>query len=173
MSGVSIPDFIEYEDVEFAVLPQGIHEASISTVEFVLVDKFAASTTRRVIFDQWRDFTAILRSLVAIEAVYIDGSFVTTKVNPKDVDASYWIRADDLMALSAREQSALRATMANSKAFNVDAFIVPECEAHHPARQEFDRMLWTEHYWTRCRDLNGLLLPPHQRRKGYLRITDG
>lgn len=172
MTASSIPAFVAYEDVQFPVLPQGIHDASVAVIEQTFVGAFTGSSTRRPIFDSWVMFTNLLRSIVSIEATYIDGSFVTMKTNPKDVDSSYWITADNLNKLQLHEKSALNALLAKSQLFRVDAFIVPECDQGDPGRDEFDYMLWTEHYWTRCRDNNGELLPPHVRRKGYVRVTD-
>jgi hypothetical protein len=169
---VALPAFVKPPDVGFPVLPQGIHDADLPTVESRLVDDFAPNEAqRRQIYDGWMAYRGFMYGLLPVTAEYIDGSFVTEKPNPKDVDVSFWVDADAIRALDATGLANVNWLLANAGLFFVDAYVVPECDPGHPDRQLFDQMLWTEHYWTRCRDVNNVLLPAHGARKGYLRIV--
>ena len=115
-------------------------------------------------------FRAQLAAILPVQAEYIDGSFVTGKPDPKDIDGSVWINADDMNQLGPSDAAQLVRLRATLPARHLDIYFVAECPDGHPGYLDFQIMLWTDHYWTRCRDSNGAPLPAHQFRKGYVRI---
>lgn len=167
----SIPSFVTYPDVQFAVLPPGIHDASVADIEGRFVTSLSPNPRRLAVYTGWRQFRDVLRSLLPIASEYIDGSFITGKPHPKDVDVSFWVAADDLNALSSTAMNGLNALWASGSSYHVDAYIVPECPPGHPQHGDFKHMLWTEDYWSRTRDLAGLPHPAHGPRKGYVRVV--
>lgn len=167
-----IPGFITLPNVNFPVLPQGIHDAGLDEVEAQLVDAFSPNGRRQQVFNGWVAFRSLVQSLVPVRGEYINGSFVTAKQDPKDVDVAFWIGADDLNLLSPTSQVALHNLFqVQAPNFFVDAYIVPECDQGHASYQVFQFMLWTEHFWSRCRDKTGAVLPAHGERKGYIRVA--
>jgi hypothetical protein len=166
-----LPPFASVPDVQYPILPTGIHDATVEEVESVFVNGFTVNERRRTIFNGWVTFRNLVRSLVQVDEEYIDGGFVTEKPTPKDVDVSFWISADNIAAMDQARQKILHNLMATSRdSYRVDAYIVPHCPPGHPAEAHFRYMLWTEDNWSRCRDKRGILHPPSGPRKGYVRL---
>lgn len=71
-------------------LPIGIHQATLSEFE----QRFSTNTVRRRIFN---GFLTLINDLKGIgcKNVFIDGSFVTTKEHPKDIDVCWDDRGAD------------------------------------------------------------------------------
>jgi hypothetical protein len=66
------------------LLPPGVHAATLEEVG----DAFGQSTDRRVeLFTKLRNFVELVRPLKLFNALLVDGSFVTDKTDPNDVDA--------------------------------------------------------------------------------------
>lgn len=77
-----IPNLVYYQNVEHMVLPEGIHESSFREVEDVLT----FSERRELLFN------GLIQGSMALcgagcSILYLDGSFVTLKVEPGDYDA--------------------------------------------------------------------------------------
>jgi hypothetical protein len=66
------------------MLPRGIHKATLDELR----KRFATSTRREKLFD---GLIEALRNMkgAGVERVYIDGSFVTNKVSPNDIDGCW------------------------------------------------------------------------------------
>lgn len=63
--------------------------ADLQTLERFFVEGFLTSATRRQLFDAYRQYTELLRDTLPTGAAltqWIDGSFVTGKRNPNDID---------------------------------------------------------------------------------------
>ena len=169
--GSSFPSFVDLSDVQFPVLPHGIYEGTIDDVLAMFVSSFSPNDQRQKVFDGWSTFRTLIRSLVQVDEEYIDGSFVTKKPSPKDLDVSFWISADNLNSMDPIYQRFLENLMQSSKSYNVDAYIVPHCPPGHPQEAIFQYMLWTKDNWTRCRDKKGNLHPQSGPKKGYVRVV--
>lgn len=152
------------------LLEHGIHDATVADIQAVFVDPFPNSLTRADIFQRWQAFRDRLRNIVTVKEEFIDGSFVTSREDPADIDASYWIFATDIDALSHIGQKALHQLLAAGKpSFLVHAFLVPECGGNHPAFAAFDHTRkWTRKYWKAYQDPNKMVVPGVT--KGYLRM---
>lgn len=68
------------------VIEPGIHEIDIHEFYNLFVQSFTTSERRKDIFDSLIDFLKILLNKYDVQEVWIDGSYVTDKVNPNDVD---------------------------------------------------------------------------------------
>ena len=79
-----IPKLISYPDVEFEVLPEGIHTASLQEVE----DVFTFSDRRVLLFNGLLA-GALALSRAGCKNLYLDGSYVTSKSDPGDYDAAW------------------------------------------------------------------------------------
>lgn len=83
-------------------LPQGRFPATIAEVEstFVADSKWATSTTRQTVWDDWKQITAQVRKVVPVAAVWLSGSFLTDKMDPDDLDVVYIIDARQATAVT-------------------------------------------------------------------------
>lgn len=79
-----LPDLIDLDSCPWAVLPPGIHDATIAEVGF----RFAITPHRRWLFDGFVRATEALRA-AGCRTVYLDGSFVTAKPHPGDFDGCW------------------------------------------------------------------------------------
>lgn len=78
---MSIPAFTDE-----GLLPPGCHPATVEEVRERFVDAFPESATRAAIFTFWQHHRAATRDLVTVHADLLDGSFVTDKQDPADLD---------------------------------------------------------------------------------------
>jgi len=67
-------------------LPSGRHEATASEIKAALVDDFPKSATRSHLYDQWQALREAIERVIPIEEQWLDGSFVTRKEDPGDID---------------------------------------------------------------------------------------
>lgn len=165
-----LPALQTLANVAYPVLPQGIHDANVADLEARFVTPFPQSHRRQQILNEFRMFRASLSAEIPIRAEYLDGSFVTGKPDPKDLDVSFWLSPDDLDALGPVAAANVANLFNTAKSRRLDVYVVPDCPQGHPRYRDFEMMMWTEHYWSRCRDASGLMLSPHQYRKGFVRM---
>lgn len=67
--------------------PPGRHTCTTETVRLHFVDTFSM-TNRRQLYDEWLAYTNRLQALLRVKSLvqWVDGSFVTDKPNPGDLD---------------------------------------------------------------------------------------
>jgi uncharacterized protein DUF6932 len=166
-----IPSLVDPAGLGEDLLPTGVHPATLSEVEDAFVAPFGLSVTRSRIASGWKTFRTVVGSLVTIQHEYIDGSFVSNRLNPDDIDLSLWIRAVDMDALSPDDSAALAWTMRKClDVYKCDAYIVPVCRAEHGLYAEHLRMkATTELYWSTYKDLGDRVRP--EVRKGYIEVV--
>ena len=87
---MSVPDLVAGR------LPLGRHPASLDEVEsaFVGAPAYSGSTTRQGLWTEFALGLATLRSPVTVHAVWISGSFITDKLDPADIDATFLVNAN-------------------------------------------------------------------------------
>src|SRR6266446_285097 len=68
--------------------PEGFHETSLRDIRNRCVDheQFRLSSARGPLMDQFEETIMSLLSAGVIGSVWLDGSFVTEKINPVDID---------------------------------------------------------------------------------------
>ncbi len=130
-------------------LPDGVHLATEAEVTF----RFGASTQQRkrltLRLRRWLE----LARIVSAERFFVDGSFVTAKAEPDDVDAVIWIPSD----------FGARLDRGDLEAVELDSMLVtrrPEELIAAEDRRDWDE--WIE-FFGRTREQNG-------RRKGIVEI---
>jgi hypothetical protein len=69
-----------------SMFPLGFHHLTMANVEQVCVDLFPLSTSRGTIFGGLVTFVKTLETADVSGELWLDGSFLTEKINPKDVD---------------------------------------------------------------------------------------
>lgn len=84
-------------------LPRGRHRVTEADIHdrFVSHADYAASTTRVDVWDEYELGRDLLASKVRIHAIWIGGSFLTSKVNAKDLDALFIVSGRDYVKQDA------------------------------------------------------------------------
>jgi hypothetical protein len=165
-----IPEFVE-TGMGDPALPPGIHKASVDEIRAALVDAFPESTSRSRLLGGWLAFRLSVRRLVPVEYEYLDGSFVTGKLNPKDIDLSLWINRSDLEAAPPDNRAGITTLRRQRLSFGCDVLFVFVCPTSHPKYREFEHFRdWTENAWrtyrTGTRELTTAVS------KGYIEVSD-
>jgi len=94
-------------DATTGYLPRGRHRVNDADIRARFVDHadFTASTTRHDVWDEYELGRDLLGSKVRIHAIWIGGSFLTSKVDAKDLDALFIVSARDYRKLDAADQA--------------------------------------------------------------------
>jgi hypothetical protein len=74
---------------------------------FVDHPDFAASTTRASIWDSWSIAQALLRSAVRVPVAWLSGGFVSSKVDPEDVDATFFVSLESYNMAGVAERKVI------------------------------------------------------------------
>src|SRR5437660_1174988 len=82
-------------------LSPGRHVAKLDEIRQVLVDAFPTSSTRGALYEQWRVLSEAIERFVPIITQWIDGSYVTTKNDPADIDVVSHVDGATIEALAA------------------------------------------------------------------------
>lgn len=135
------------------------------TVKDVFVEAFAESTTRRQLFDSYVRFNDQIRALLPEGFTqWIDGSFVSQKQNPGDIDVLTFV---DYQRYEQQEQEIdqLKQAHRRHRPVVVDAYFIQVYPESHPLwiLYNSNRVEWL-HLWSRT-------YRPPRRNKGFLAIT--
>jgi hypothetical protein len=86
---------------EFApLLPPGRHLMTVASVSQLCVTPFTTSVTRAPLMARLEVFVTWLRQNVVICELWIDGSFISEKIDPEDIDLTFLVHGDVYDALS-------------------------------------------------------------------------
>lgn len=116
---MSIPTFTSY-----GLLPPGIHDATLAEINTA----FGASNPRREdLFGKLDQFVHTSKRFALFTALYVDGSFVTDKALPGDIDAVLELPRAALPRLLAHpDRLTLLDTAAVKATYEVHLFFQPE-----------------------------------------------
>jgi len=143
-------------------------EASWEDVEHFFVQRMANSDTRRQLWTNFAEFTLRFREEVAQAfTIWLDGSFVTRKVNPRDIDAVFLID----YRVCERSKSVLenRWFIAENKLKKgLDLYYSIEYPENHKRHflTHLNRLYWLDIYGHTRKDITG-----RQQIKGFIQIT--
>ena len=156
------PD-LQFDEYGF-LTPYNLIPADMNTLKRVFVDGFPISTTRQRLFARFEDFTANLRELLPDRYTqWVDGSFVSQKQNPNDIDVLTFVEYN--LYNQQRKQFDALNSWHKLQAQEVQAFFVTVYPENHRQRHlyESDRVQWLFD-WGRTRSLP-------RRRKGIIELT--
>lgn len=121
------------------LLPPGVHIADLREIE----QAFGRTPKRRFhLFQKLAQFEVFVRSFKLFQTIYIDGSFVTDKDDPGDIDAVLELpRADLAKLLAHRDAPALVDGAAVKAKYEVHLFIQPPA----PVPADFDMARFFQH----------------------------
>jgi hypothetical protein len=90
------------------LLPPGIHDVDPSELDNHFLSAFGASRTRRTLIDGFQRYIEALKKYAVPFEIWLDGSFVTSKEDPNDIDLVVFAPASELNALPLADQNSLR-----------------------------------------------------------------
>lgn len=143
--------------LDSGLLPPGVHSCTLAEAEARFVPD-GASEKRRALWESLRAFLAWITPMQCFEAIYLDGSFITDKVEPSDIDCILEVSLTAPFppeGFQALDQPRVKAQ------FGLDVY------ARHPSMQN-DFALFFQYVKVRDCHARGL---PNGARKGILRIT--
>jgi hypothetical protein len=149
------------------ILPPGRFTCSPRALHSRFVEAFPGSHSRAAIYREWRSHRAALRSLAPVLYQWIDGSFVTDKENPSDIDVVVFMDGEAFDRLPKWKQNVVE-ELCNGKGSasysHVDAQVAMSYASADIRRQlyERDRELW-DRLWSSRRRGSGDV-------KGYLEV---
>jgi len=102
------------------VLSPGVYPMKIDEIEVLFVDAFQ-SDSRKVLIEQVRSLIARINEYANISRIFIDGSFVTGRIEPSDIDIAIWLDRGSLPQTNSDEFARLAQLLENAPiAFNCD-----------------------------------------------------
>lgn len=167
---IVIPDFVDVAQSD-RVLPVGIHQATLPEVEDRFVRTAPTSRRRADLWNWFVQFTTLVNGIVPIDQIFLDGSFVTSRVVPKDTDFSMWIQAAAINALAPSQRAAFDLLMSQRIThYHCDAYLVTPCAPADPEYAFYQ--YWknrTEASWPAYKNRAKLIIPGVA--KGYIEVV--
>lgn len=146
--------------------PYDITEIDITALKKHFVDAFPNSKTRSWIFDNYLSYVYRFQDeIFPIFEQWINGSFVTKKENPKDIDLVTFL---DFEVYEKRGNKTLDKFWAFSlEDKGIDAYLVKEYPNHHPSNKKYlnQKEIWKRRYGTSRPDIDDNVY-----KKGFVKI---
>ncbi len=145
------------------LLPIGCHFAQEKDIYESFVAPFA-DPHRRYLFDSWRMYNRRLKALLNVPQLqqWIDGSFVTNKMHPNDIDLVTFVPY--IHYEPAEDQLIEEYSTTTLHDQGLDAYLCPIYPTYHPDHELYLRFRTT--WQTRFQNVKGLTL-----QKGFIEIT--
>ena len=102
-----------------SLYPLGFHPLTLGEVERACVEAFPLSRSRRTIMDGLHDFHRLLVTSGVVGNLWLDGSFTTEKIDPKDVDLVLMCKAELYDEGSPAVRTAIDLVISNLKSTNM------------------------------------------------------
>lgn len=117
---------IAMKKADFAPLwPPGIHPVTLAELQAVAVTPFLADARRAIIFASFKQWIQKLQSFEVHAILWIDGSFLTAKYGPDDIDCVMWNPSIAIDPTDAQKKEVLALTDRNTvrRCFHVDFYM--------------------------------------------------
>lgn len=129
------------------LLPAGFHPMTLAELRKLCVDCFPLSTSRDSIMDGLERIVAKLKDKKVEGDIWVDGSFLTEKINPKDSDIVLHVQGLFYDNAELEQQEAIDWVRENLKAaLDCDSYVFMEYPKSHPWGNESE---WDKAYWVR------------------------
>lgn len=126
--------------------PYELIEASLADFEAFFGNGFIGSVTRRGIFDEYRFYMTRLQDVLGDGFVqWVDGSFTTGKINPRDIDFVTFVGAP---VYDQRLEPVIENFRRLRRVGRTDGYFVRILPENHPERfhYESDRVAWLHRF---------------------------
>jgi len=145
-----------------ALLAAGFHPMELGEIRQLCAARFPLSTTRGAVMDGLEVVVGKLKGEKIEAEVWIDGSFLTEKIDPEDSDIVVAVRSD-FVALATQEQSKVLAWINSNlrDAHHCDSYLHTEYPAGHALAgySEWMRAYWIRQFgFSRGEELKGMAL---------------
>lgn len=118
------------------LLPPGIHTMTINAVKELCVINRPNNTRRIILWEKFERFISKISEFRITFTLWIDGSFITEKETPGDIDLVCLCHANDFDKLTADKQKEMAELLNTAKHnFSCDAYFTPHEDPVFP------------HYW--------------------------
>ncbi|MFN3488544.1 MAG: DUF6932 family protein [Emticicia sp.] len=107
--------------------PYGIIKAELNIIEELFVTSFAESITRETLFGDFHLFLNEIKIIVENGTLWLDGSFVTLKKDPRDIDILIFVRSEILLE-KERELTILKKKYQPK----IDSYFIELLPENHP-----------------------------------------
>jgi hypothetical protein len=149
-------------------LRPGRHLVTIEEFKQHFVESFDGSTARGRLFTRWVRHREALISVIPIMSQWVNGSYVTSKIDPGDIDVVSLIDGPTYDGLAPGLQSmagALLAGRGTQAHWGIDSYAVPVYpEGHSLHKATLKAYAYWDNQWQRVKgDIQGT--------KGYLEVT--
>lgn len=159
----------------YKVLPFDIYDCDEQELERRFVAEFPHSNTRSDIYEGFIKLRneALAQGIQATQ--WVDGSYLTSKNDPDDIDVVTFVDYDAVNALSQPQLDFLNNNLnggeSTKKDYSTHTFFVPSCEPTHPYFVVFEhwRLYWLEKWGNTYEDKNTGKKEP----KGFLKMSVG
>lgn len=129
------------------LLPPGRHVLPLGRLHALCVAPFSGSATRAGLFAALEQLSQRLQRADIRCEIWLDGSFITQKVNPADVDLSVRVDLDVVEQLSV-EQDLLLQDVAAGTIPSLDSYVFVAYPVGHPRRSTpEDRWPYWAEWW--------------------------
>lgn len=128
------------------LLPLGLHSMTLADVRNMCVSAFSPSTTREEIMDGLETLVTALANVRVPAEVWIDGSFLTQKTNPEDVDLALCMRGEayDYCTDEQRNTVDVVSQVDLKPPLHCDSYVFFEYPESHPLYWDGQ---WNRAYW--------------------------
>lgn len=127
------------------IFPLGFHCLSMADVERMCVDHFPLSVGRRALMNGLTTFVQRLIDSAVTGEIWVDGSFATEKIEPKDVDVLLRCQGALYNNGTADQRAAINWVIDNQKpTLRCDSYVLMEYPEGDPLYEEG---LWWHSYW--------------------------
>lgn len=152
----------------FGLLPPGRHRVTVDQFQQHFVDAFPQSVTRKRLFLRWSRHRQALSSVLTIQSQWINGSYVTNKSDPEDVDVVTLFDAEEFENLAPGLQAMAEGMLAGKQTkavWGIDCYALPVFpDGHTLASNTRKTMSHWDWFWSRIRDDDDGV-------KGYLEVS--
>lgn len=146
-------------------MPYDVIEISLNEFEAFFVDGLENRTARRRLFENYLLFLAQLKTIIEPPFYqWIDGSFVTLKEYPKDLDVLTFIPID---TVNSKIYELIWLKADSRLDLDIDANFVATCE---PGHVDFENAHETKRYWQRLFGGSSALTSETQQTKGIIQV---
>jgi len=126
---------LEYEPI---FSETGFHNIRLEDFESIFVNSFNSQNRRKFLVERFRMFWYKLEEIEVDFEIWIDGSFVTKKTEPNDIDIAILHTPDQINQLSSEKKEILKYLFANPQETKLryccDVYFMPNI---HPAELNY------------------------------------
>jgi len=140
---------VEHLKVEFSpLLPLGFHEMTLLSLHEICVARFPSSVTRSSIMAGLENIVDQLKYCRIKMSLWIDGSFMTEKLDPEDSDVVACISGKDFDAATQQQRLTIQRLVEadNKLPYVCDFYAFVEYEKGHRLAAQSE---WMRAYWLR------------------------